>query len=118
MNYQQRTAIIGRWLQHDVLPRYTPPTGIDKDALKTELNLAVEDMNSFIPPMNQGLFEAHLTKIDKQLRTTHRGRTWPTIQEFVKATQLTATAVNQLPGPTRSATNTTLEVAEEVARKL
>jgi hypothetical protein len=92
MKYEERTRIIGQWLQEEVLPRYTPPPKMNNETLKKELHHIVEDVNSFISAkLNHAEFKIHLQKIDKKIRTTHTNRTWPTIATFVKATKDTHT---------------------------
>ena len=87
MKYEDRTRIIGSWLQQ-LLRRYTPPTGMDNETLKEEMILIVEDVNKHIPSQfNDDMFKGVLAKIDGQIRAIHGARTWPTIKTFITATQ-------------------------------
>ena len=87
MKYDDRTRIVGSWLQQ-LLRRYTPPTGMDNETLKEEMILIVEDVNKHIPSQfNDDMFKGVLAKIDGQIRAIHGARTWPTIKTFIIATQ-------------------------------
>jgi len=87
MKYDDRTRIVGSWLQQ-LLRRYTPPTGMDNETLKDEMVLIVEDVNKHIPSQfNDDMFKGVLIRIDGQIRAIHGARTWPTIKTFINATQ-------------------------------
>jgi len=87
MKYDDRTRIVGSWLQQ-LLRRYTPPTGMDNETLKDEMVLIVEDVNKHIPSQfNDEMFKGVLIRIDGQIRAIHGARTWPTIKTFINATQ-------------------------------
>lgn len=87
MKYDDRTRIVGSWLQQ-LLRRYTPPTGMDNETLKEEMVLIVEDVNKHIPSQfNDEMFKGVLIRIDGQIRAIHGARTWPTIKTFINATQ-------------------------------
>ena len=87
MKYNDRTRIVGSWLQQ-LLRRYTPPTGMDNETLKDEMVLIVEDVNKHIPSQfNDEMFKGVLIRIDGQIRAIHGARTWPTIKTFINATQ-------------------------------
>ena len=69
MTFDDRIRIIALWLRNDVLPHYSPPSGIDKDTMRKQLQLICEDINSFIAAdVNEGALEHQLTKIHKQIR--------------------------------------------------
>ena len=48
MNYDERKRIISGWL-FDTLKRYEPPAHMDDNAIREEMVLMVEDINSEIP---------------------------------------------------------------------
>ncbi len=87
MDYNQRTSMIGNWLQA-ILKRYTPPSSMDRDTLGQELQLIVEDINNNIPSSYEKIdLEVTLKKIDGHVRQYQASRTWPTIQTFIMSTQ-------------------------------
>lgn len=87
MDYNQRTQMIGSWLQQ-LLKRYTPPSGMDRDTLGEELNLIVSDINSHIPSQFEKVdIQTTLGKIDKHVRNYQASRSWPTIKTFIESTK-------------------------------
>ena len=87
MDYNQRTSMIGSWLQ-GILKRYTPPSSMDRDTLGQELQLIVEDINSNIPTTFEKIdLEVVLKKIDGHVRQYQASRTWPTIKTFIMSTK-------------------------------
>ena len=99
MDYNQRTSMIGSWLQ-GILKRYTPPSSMDRDTLGQELQLIVEDINSNIPTTFEKIdLEVVLKKIDGHVRQYQASRTWPTIKTFVMSTK---TAVEEYSRNTES----------------
>ena len=99
MDYNQRTSMIGNWLQ-GILKRYTPPSSMDRDTLGQELQLIVEDINNNIPSTFEKVdLEVVLKKIDGHVRQYQASRTWPTIKTFVMSTK---TAVDEYSRNTES----------------
>ena len=99
MDYNQRTSMIGNWLQ-GILKRYTPPSSMDRDRLGQELQLIVEDINNNIPSTFEKVdLEVVLKKIDGHVRQYQASRTWPTIKTFVMSTK---TAVDEYSRNTES----------------
>jgi len=99
MDYNQRTSMIGVWLQ-GILKRYTPPSSMDRDTLGQELQLIVEDINNNIPSSFEKVdLEVVLKKIDGHVRQYQASRTWPTIKTFVMSTK---TAVDEYSRNTES----------------
>lgn len=99
MDYNQRTSMIGNWLQ-GILKRYTPPSGMDRDTLGQELQLIVEDINNNIPSSYEKVdLEVTLKKIDGHVRQYQASRTWPTIKTFIMSTK---TAVDEYSRNTES----------------
>jgi hypothetical protein len=99
MDYNQRTSMIGVWLQ-GILKRYTPPSSMDRDTLGQELQLIVEDINNNIPSTFEKVdLEVVLKKIDGHVRQYQASRTWPTIKTFVMSTK---TAVDEYSRNTES----------------
>ena len=99
MNYNQRTSMIGVWLQ-GILKRYTPPSSMDRDTLGQELQLIVEDINNNIPSSFEKVdLEVVLKKIDGHVRQYQASRTWPTIKTFIMSTK---TAVDEYSRNTES----------------
>jgi hypothetical protein len=87
MDYNQRTSMIGNWLQA-ILKRYTPPSSMDRDTLGQELQLIVEDINNNIPSSYEKIdLEVTLKKIDGHVRQYQASRTWPTIKTFIMSTK-------------------------------
>jgi hypothetical protein len=87
MDYNQRTSMIGSWLQ-GILKRYTPPSSMDRDTLGQELQLIVEDINNNIPSSYDKIdLEVTLKKIDGHVRQYQASRTWPTIKTFIMSTK-------------------------------
>ena len=87
MDYNQRTSMIGSWLQ-GILKRYTPPSSMDRDTLGQELQLIVEDINNNIPSSYEKIdLEVTLKKIDGHVRQYQASRTWPTIKTFIMSTK-------------------------------
>ena len=87
MDYNQRTSMIGNWLQA-ILKRYTPPSSMDRDTLGQELQLIVEDINNNIPSSYDKIdLEVTLKKIDGHVRQYQASRTWPTIKTFIMSTK-------------------------------
>lgn len=99
MDYNQRTSMIGNWLQ-GILKRYTPPSSMDRDTLGQELQLIVEDINNNIPSSFEKVdLEVVLKKIDGHVRQYQASRTWPTIKTFIMSTK---TAVDEYSRNTES----------------
>ena len=99
MDYNQRTSMIGVWLQ-GILKRYTPPSSMDRDTLGQELQLIVEDINNNIPSSFEKVdLEVVLKKIDGHVRQYQASRTWPTIKTFIMSTK---TAVDEYSRNTES----------------
>lgn len=99
MDYNQRTSMIGNWLQ-GILKRYTPPSSMDRDTLGQELQLIVEDINNNIPSTFEKVdLNVVLKKIDGHVRQYQASRTWPTIKTFVMSTK---TAVDEYSRNTES----------------
>lgn len=99
MDYNQRTSMIGNWLQ-GILKRYTPPSSMDRDTLGQELQLIVEDINNNIPSSYEKVdLEVTLKKIDGHVRQYQASRTWPTIKTFIMSTK---TAVDEYSRNTES----------------
>ena len=87
MTYEERTRMIGTWLVK-VLRRYTPPTGMDDDTLREEMNYIVQDINQHIPSQFDNVdIEQVLPKIDGHVRATHGARAWPSIKIFISSTK-------------------------------
>ena len=85
--YEDRTKVIGRWLTN-VLRRYTPPSGMDDDTLREELNFNVEDVNKNIPTQFDAIdISSVLIKTDGHVRATHGSRTWPSVKTFIECTK-------------------------------
>jgi len=85
--YEDRTKVIGAWLTN-VLRRYTPPSGMDDNTLREELNFIVEDVNKNIPTQFDALdISSVLTKTDGHVRATHGPRTWPSVKTFIESTK-------------------------------
>ena len=99
MDYNQRTSMIGVWLQ-GILKRYTPPSSMDRDTLGQELQLIVEDINNNIPSSFEKVdLEVVLKKSDGHVRQYQASRTWPTIKTFIMSTK---TAVDEYSRNTES----------------
>jgi len=86
MKYEDRTRTIGSWLVK-LLKRYTPPTGMDDETLREEMQLIVSDINSRIPlKFEQVDLDQTLIKVDGHVRANHGARAWPSIKTFINAT--------------------------------
>ena len=86
MNFEERKRIIGTWLVK-ILKRYTPPSGMDNDTLREEMELIVQDVNNKIPSQFEQVdLEQTLIKIDGHVRANHGARAWPSIKTFINAT--------------------------------
>jgi len=86
MNYEDRKRIIGTWLVK-ILKRYTPPSGMDNDTLREEMELIVQDVNNKIPSQFEQVdLEQTLIKIDGHVRANHGARAWPSIKTFINST--------------------------------
>jgi len=87
MDYDMRVRAIGAWLQR-LLKRYAPPSQMDDQSLRDEMNFMVTDINSHIPSkINQEQLAGILERIDGQVRANQGARTWPTIKLLVNATK-------------------------------
>ena len=87
MNYEERTRIIGGWLQEE-LKRYDLPANHTTDRARQEMESMVEDINSEIVNVsNQSNLDHVLSKMAQDVRKNNRSRSWPTIYNFVKAAQ-------------------------------
>lgn len=86
MNFEERKRIIGTWLVK-VLKRYTPPSGMDNETLREEMELIVQDVNNKIPSQFEQVdLEQTLIKIDGHVRANHGARAWPSIKTFINST--------------------------------
>ena len=86
MKYEDRTRTIGSWLVK-LLKRYTPPTGMDDETLREEMQLIVSDINSRIPSQFEQIdLDQTLIKVDGHVRANHGARAWPSIKTFINAT--------------------------------
>lgn len=86
MNFEERKRIIGTWLVK-VLKRYTPPSGMDNETLREEMELIVHDVNNKIPSQFEQVdLEQTLIKIDGHVRANHGARAWPSIKTFINST--------------------------------
>lgn len=84
MNYDERKRIISGWLM-EFLKRYEVPTHLDQNAIRQEMVLMVEDINSEISnDMNEGGLKYVLDQIASYIRKNQTTRKWPTISLFVK----------------------------------
>ena len=84
MNYDERKRIISGWL-FDTLKRYEPPAHMDDNAIREEMVLMVEDINSEIPTgTNEGGLKYILDKSAEFVRKNQASRRWPSISMFVK----------------------------------
>ena len=87
MTYEERTRIIGGWLQEE-LKRYDLPANHTADRARQEMDSMVEDINSEIVNVsNQSNLDHVLSKMAQDVRKNNRSRSWPTIYNFVKAAQ-------------------------------
>jgi hypothetical protein len=87
MTYEERTRIIGAWLQEE-LKRYDLPANHTTDRARQEMESMVEDINSEIVNVsNQSNLDHVLSKMAQDVRKNNRSRSWPTIYNFVKAAQ-------------------------------
>ncbi|MAO22114.1 MAG: hypothetical protein CMJ25_15305 [Phycisphaerae bacterium] len=85
MNYEERTRIIGGWLQEE-LKRYDLPANHTTDRARQEMESMVEDINSEIVNVsNQSNLDHVLSKMAQDVRKNNRSRAWPTIYNFCKA---------------------------------
>lgn len=116
MDYNQRTSMIGNWLQ-GILKRYTPPSSMDRDTLGQELQLIVEDINFNIPSSYERVdLEVVLKKIDGHVRQYQASRTWPTIKTFIMSTK---TAVEEYSRNTESLRETSqTQMSAEVWQRI
>lgn len=84
MNYEERKKIVSGWL-FDTLKRYEAPSHMDQNAMREEMVLMVEDINSEIPTAtNEGGFKYILEKAAEYVRKNQSSRRWPSISMFVK----------------------------------
>ena len=87
MSYEERTRVIGAWLQ-DELKRYDLPANHTTDRARQEMESMVEDINSEIVNVsNQSNLNHVLSKMAQDVRKNNRSRSWPTIYNLVKAAQ-------------------------------
>lgn len=84
MNYDERKRLISGWLL-ETLKRYEAPTHMDDNAMRQEMVLMVEDINSEIPTgANEGGIKYILSKSAEHVRKNQTSRRWPPISLFVK----------------------------------
>lgn len=84
MNYDQRKNVISQWL-FNTLKRYEPPSHMDDNAIREEMVLMVEDINSEVPAgTNESGIKYILEKCAEFIRKNQTSRRWPTISLFVK----------------------------------
>lgn len=84
MNYDERKRIISQWL-FNTLKRYEAPAHMDDNAMREEMVLMVEDINSEIPTgTNEGGMKYMLEKCAEFVRKKQSSRRWPAISMFVK----------------------------------
>ncbi len=85
MKYEQRTRIIGAWLQQE-LQAYDVPANHTTARAATEMSAMVEDINSEIADgINEDAMKHVLSKMSQDVRKNNRTRSWPTPYNFVKA---------------------------------
>lgn len=94
MTYEERKRLVSGWL-FDFLKRYEVPSHLDENAIRKEMVLMVEDINSEIPELNEGGFKHHLEKISSYVRKHQATRKWPTISMFVKAAEHCRSTVSE-----------------------
>jgi len=84
MNYEERKRVISGWL-FQTLKRYEAPAHMDDAAMREEMVLMVEDINSEIPSKtNEGGLRYILEKAAEFVRKNQSSRRWPSISMFVK----------------------------------
>ena len=87
MKYEQRTRMIGAWLQQE-LQSYDVPANHTTARAATEMSAMVEDINSEIADnINEDAMSHVLSKMSQDVRKNNRTRSWPTPFNFVKAAQ-------------------------------
>tara|TARA_R100001369_G_scaffold6070_1_gene16609 strand:+ start:774 stop:1274 length:501 start_codon:yes stop_codon:yes gene_type:complete len=87
MKYEQRTRMIGAWLQQE-LQSYDVPANHTTARAATEMSAMVEDINSEIADnINEDAMSHVLSKMSQDVRKNNRTRSWPTPYNFVKAAQ-------------------------------
>lgn len=82
-----------------ILRRYSAPDHLSNERQKAEINFMVDDIASEVPGVDEDQLRAFIDKMHQNIRKTHRGRSWPSVGEFVKAMKL---AVSEMEGPTNS----------------
>lgn len=85
MNYDARTAAIGKLLREVILPRHIRPEHLDVADAQAEVRDMIEDLNAAWPIMPDSQFEATGKALARSLRMTYTGRSWPTIAHLAKA---------------------------------
>ncbi len=83
MNYEQRKRMISHWL-FETLKRYEAPAHFNESASREEMILMVEDINSEIPSVNDGMCKLLLERTAQHVRKNYTSRRWPTINAFIK----------------------------------
>ena len=87
MKYEQRTRMIGAWLQQE-LQSYDVPANHTTARAANEMSAMVEDINSEIADnINEDAMSHVLSKMSQDVRKNNRTRSWPTPFNFVKAAQ-------------------------------
>ena len=103
MNYEQRTQVIGAWLQKE-LQSYDVPANHTPERAATEMTAMVEDINSeIVSSINEEGLQNILRNMGKDIRKNNRTRSWPTIYNMVKAAQKCSDAYKPpILGPAKS----------------
>lgn len=83
MNFEIRTAMVKAWLRDQILPAFTPPSGVDKTKAVQDIADAVN--NSLPRVENREHFAYYLEEVAKNVTRSARSRTLPVPKDFIEA---------------------------------
>lgn len=83
MDFETRSIMVKTWLRNEVLPTFTPPSGVDKAKAAQDIADAVN--NSLPRVENKEHFTYYLEEVAKRVTRNARSRTLPVPKDFVEA---------------------------------
>jgi hypothetical protein len=83
MIFEQRMALVKAWMKEEIMPRFSPPSGLDASKLAMDI---AEAVNSAVPNVtNEQHFKYLLEQVQKNILKSARTRVMPTVKEFSAA---------------------------------
>lgn len=83
MDFETRSRMVKEWLRKDILPTFTPPSGVDKAKAAQDI---ADTVNNSLPRVEtEGHFTYYLEEVAKRVTRNARSRTLPVPKDFVEA---------------------------------